>query len=125
MNVRFFVALALALAIFGINAGASLAQSKASVVDSVGYTVLPVAPLGVTDSHRSGAIVLPRVLVRASAAERARASREPGETVADEANAAVDQAEKVLRGRVRERIARVSLLVPYYAFGGARLRASE
>lgn len=114
MNVRFFTALAIALTIFAINAGATWAREPASVME-VKY---------VAASRSSDRMVqLPEVVVRPSQAqlESIAAEREGGVA----AGAAVEGAKKVVAAKVRERIARVSVLVPYYTFGGRHLRATD
>jgi hypothetical protein len=119
MNVRFFTAIAIALTIFALNASASWAQARRPMPD------VTMAIVG--HAARSGAAVkLPEVVVRPTQAQLDQISEEDMAAARVlNARATVAGAKAVLTGRVRERVSRVSLLVPYYAFGGARLRATE
>lgn len=116
MNVRFFTALAIALTIFAINGLAHASRAKADVT---------VAIFGQT-AHAGGAVQLPEVVVRPTQAQLDKiAAEDAGARRMLSAKATVDGAKQALAGHVRERVSRVSMLVPYYAFGGARLRATE
>ena len=120
MNVRFFTALAIALTIFAIHAGASWAREPRSVVD-VTYAVAPMSP-----ADAAATVQLPEVVVRPSRAQLAWIAAERAQTTTQaDARAAIAGAKTAIAGRVKERVSRVSVLVPYYAFGGARLRATE
>lgn len=117
MMIRFFTAVAIALSILAINVGASWAREPRSVVEA-SYRVV-----GQPTIARDRTVTLPQVVVRPSQAQLASIAAE-GRTVRV-ASAVVGDAPALIAGHVRERVARVSLLVPYYAFGGARLRATE
>ena len=116
MNVRFFTALAIALTIFAINGFAQAARPMGDVT---------VAIVGQA-AHAGGAVQLPEVVVRPTQAQLATiAAEDASARRVLTAQATVAGAKQAIAGRVRERVSRVSLLVPYYAFGGARLRATE
>ena len=125
MYARFLFALALALTITGLSAlGQAQATSRSVVCCSPGAERAMAAVT--TKALQASATLLPTVTVRPSAADllalRSHTSRS-GLTALAAAN--LDQAGDVLAGKVRDRVSRASLLVPYYAFGGPRTRATE
>ena len=122
MYARFLFAIAIALSIFTVSAVTRAAMASQDSVIRV-QAVAQSRP----DANR-GATRLPTVVVHPDALARAQ-SRHAATVLADDAMAvpvaAFDQAGKVLSGRVRERVARVSMLVTYYAFGGSPARKTE
>ena len=122
MYTRFLFALAIALSIFTVSTVTRAALARQDSVVRIERTAY--AP-----SHASAnATLLPTVVVRPDALSKARARQAASATSAsglEVSTAALEQAGDALAGRVHERVARVSLLVPYYAFGGGAARKTE
>ena len=118
MYARFLFALAIAASIFTISAAsraAITAQTSVIRVQAMSQAASPFA-------RRSAMVRLPTVEVRPDAkAERAVAQAEANEA---EASVALARTRGMLAG-ARTRVARVSMLIPYYSFGGASARGVE
>jgi hypothetical protein len=118
MYARFLFALAIAASIFTISAVSRAAiASQTSVIN-----VQALSRAAIASADRAGTVRLPTVVVRPDAkAQRALAQADAAEA---EASIAVAHAHNMLAG-ARSRVAKVSMLIPYYSFGGASARGVE
>ena len=117
MYARFVFALCIAASIFTISTVSRAAiNSHNSVI-----TVQAMSRIAEAQSRR-GAVRLPTVVVRPNVqALRALAAAEAAEATA---SVAMNRAQGVLFG-AKARVARVSMRIPYYSFGGNSARGVE
>ena len=118
MYARFLFALCIAASIFTISTVSRAAINSQNSVITVQAMkrVVPVADAGTI------AVRLPTVVVRPDAqARRALANAEAAEAAA---SVAVNRAQGVLFG-ARSKVTKVSMLIPYYSFGGNAARGVE
>ena len=118
MYARFLFALAIAVSIFTISS-----ISRAAIAAQTSVIRVQAMSQDATASARRAAMVrLPTVEVRPDAkAERGLAQAEAAEA---EASVALARTRGMLAG-ARTRVAKVSMLIPYYSFGGASARGVE
>jgi hypothetical protein len=123
MYTRFLLALAIAASILMISA---VTRASAASRESIVRFAANSHAQTVASAH-AGVTLLPTVIVRPDPQARLVFARGPGgeEATLTVPTAALDDAGHALAGKVKERVARVSMLVPYYAFGGARSRSTE
>ena len=118
MYARFLFALAIAVSIFTISA-----VSRASVASQNSVIrVQAMNQLASTQGNRSRGVRLPTVVVHPDR----NAARAIGDAQSARVAAlsAVDGAHSALLG-ARTRVARVSMRIPYYSFGGSAARGVE
>lgn len=101
----------------------------AVAIFAVGAGYEPVSSARADDADRSAHVsfdqrmtVLPTVVVRPDASDAAPAAQDAESVVLDDA---VEAAGSALAAQVGAGVRRVSLSVPYYAFGGVAPRGSE
>ena len=118
MYARFLFALCIAASIFTISTVSRAAiNSQNSVI-----TVQAMNRLAAAQQAGAYAVLLPTVVVRPDAqTRRALAGAAAAEAAA---SVAVNQAQGMLFG-AKTRVARVSMLIPYYSFGGNAARGVE
>jgi hypothetical protein len=118
MYARFLFALCIAASIFTISTVSRAAiDSQNSVI-----TVQAMSRIAQASQRVSAAVRLPTVVVRPDEqALRALAATEAAEATA---SVAMNRAQGVLFG-AKARVARVSMRIPYYSFGGNSARGVE
>ena len=118
MYARFLFALCIAAGIFTISTVSRAAMNSQNSVITV-QAMKRVVPAAQASTL---AVLLPTVVVRPDAqARRALASAEAAEAAA---SVAANRAQGLLFG-ARSRVAKVSMLIPYYSFGGNAARGVE
>jgi len=118
MYTRFVLALTIALTILALSFNTRASDDQRSVVLNAS------ARTSVASTH---AVRLPTVVVRASAQDVLAADLSGRSSVRDliRAEERIEKTGRALASNVGARVARVSMMIPYYAFGATRTRGAE